>query len=133
MVIRAASVTPAVTAILRQLEGLGQTTPTLALNVDDRVILVPQRDIIALEVSGTEMTVHAVAQQYAVRGQLKRTMAKLNPGDFVQVSKQAAVNLNHLASLEVSFSGNMMARLTHDTRILVSRKYLPALKAQLGM
>lgn len=133
VVIHATALTPEVMAIIHQLETIDQTTQTLALTVEDRVILVQPRDIIAFEVSGTKMTVYTVAQSYSIKGQLNRTLDKLNAADFVQVSKNAVLNLNHLEYLEASFSGNMMARLTNNTRILVSRKYLPALKTKLGM
>ena len=60
-------------------------------------------------------------------------LAKLNQTDFIQVSKGAVLNLNHLKTLEAAFSGNMTARLTNDIKVTISRKYLPELKKQLGM
>ena len=118
---------------MHQLEAIGKTTPTLALMVDDRVGLVPPREIIMFDVSGVEITMQTTKKIYHVRGQLKRTLAKLNVNDFVQVSKNAVLNLNYLETLEASFSGNMMAHLSNGLKVMVSRKYLPALKTKLGM
>lgn len=119
--------------MMQQLDALQQPTQTLALTVDDRVILVPQHDIISLEVTGTQMTVQTTTTTYAVHGQLKQALAKLSSSEFSQVSKNTVINLNHLTSLEPAFSGNMTARLTNNVKVVISRKYLPALKQQLGM
>nr|WP_235995259.1 LytTR family DNA-binding domain-containing protein [Secundilactobacillus yichangensis] len=53
-----------------------------------------------------------------------------NP-NFVQVSKHAALNLDHLLSLADSFSGSMSARLTNGTKTEVSRKYVKELMRRL--
>ena len=50
-----------------------------------------------------------------------------NP-DFVQVSKHALININHLKALENSFSGNMLAILTGKIKADVSRRYLSELE-----
>ncbi|YAB14787.1 LytTR family DNA-binding domain-containing protein [Lactiplantibacillus plantarum] len=53
--------------------------------------------------------------------------------DFVQVSKHAVLNLNHLITLSDSFSGNMTARLTNQVKTEVSRKYVKSLMTSLGV
>jgi DNA-binding LytR/AlgR family response regulator len=58
---------------------------------------------------------------------------RLASPDFVQVSKHAIVNLNHLLSLEDSFSGSMTAKLSEHTKTSVSRKYVQLLAQRLGL
>jgi len=58
---------------------------------------------------------------------------RLGAGSFVRVSKNCILNLKKVASLKPEFGGRMEAKLAHGERLTVSRQYLPALKAKLGM
>ena len=118
---------------MHKLEEVVKTNDTLPLNIDDHIVLLPQKDIIMFEVSGTTMTIHTNGGVYQLKAQLKRTLTKLSDTNFVQISKNTVINLHYLDMLETSFSGNMMAKLTDSNRALVSRKYLPELKKHLGM
>ncbi|WP_125762408.1 LytTR family DNA-binding domain-containing protein [Companilactobacillus hulinensis] len=89
--------------------------------------------IIAIEVFENELTIYTHEKIYRLRGQLKKMTERINDGNFVQISKNTVINLNHLDSLETAFSGNMTAFLTDDLKFSVSRKYLTELKGQLGM
>lgn len=133
IVVRSGEITPAVLTIMNQLETLEKPIQTLALPADDRVVMVAQADIILLEINKTDITIHTINHLFHITGQLKRMITKLNQTDFIQVSKGAVLNLNHLKTLEAAFSGNMTARLTNDIKVTISRKYLPELKKQLGM
>ncbi|WP_331282462.1 LytTR family DNA-binding domain-containing protein [Lactobacillus delbrueckii] len=53
--------------------------------------------------------------------------------DFMQISKQAVVNLTCLESVEASFNGTMFLRLEHGLSDYISRKYLTAFKQYLGL
>ena len=86
-----------------------------------------------MEVYQNELTVYTQEATYLVKGQLNKMLERLDGRDFVQVSKSALLNINHLHTLEMGFSGNMVALLTHKIKLGVSRKYLPALKQALGM
>ncbi len=54
-------------------------------------------------------------------------VSRINRQNFVQISKHAIINIDHLLSLSDSFSGNMTARLTNNIKSSVSRKYAPLL------
>ena len=101
----------------------------LPLLVDDKTIMVASQDLIAMEVYQN----YTQEATYLVKGQLNKMLERLDGRDFVQVSKSALLNINHLHTLEMGFSGNMVALMTHKIKLGVSRKYLPALKQALGM
>ena len=103
----------------------------LPLLVDDKTIMVASQDL--MEVYQNELTVYTQEATYLVKGQLNKMLERLDGRDFVQVSKSALLNINHLHTLEMGFSGNMVALMTHKIKLGVSRKYLPALKQALGM
>ena len=107
--------------ILEENQNASSGLTRLPLLVDDKTIMVASQDLIAMEVYQNELTVYTQQATYLVGR------------DFVQVSKSALLNINHLHTLEMGFSGNMVALMTHKIKLGVSRKYLPALKQALGM
>lgn len=131
--VKAANFSDEVQELMRKLEELNAKFSAVPLSVDDRVVMVQIDQIIAIEVLDNELTVYTHERNYQLRGQLKKMAERINDGNFVQISKNTVINLNHLDSLEAAFSGNMTAFLTDDLKFSVSRKYLSDLKKQLGM
>ncbi len=131
--VQAAHLSPTVIELTQALEARQQSVDVYPITVDERVVLVPTAEIIALEVYGNDVTLYTVEATYQIRGVLKKILSKLSQQDFIQVAKGAAINLNHLQSLEAAFSGSMTAFLTNQLKMSVSRKYLPELRQQLGM
>lgn len=119
--------------LMKTIDNLDNHTDVVPLAVDDRVIMIQLDEIIAIEVYKNELTVYTQVKAYKLRGKLKEMYQRLNNGDFIQISKSAVINLNHLSSLEASFSGNMLAFMDNDEKLTVSRKYLTQLKESLGM
>lgn len=131
--VKAANFSDEVQELMRKLEELNAKFSAVPLSVDDRVVMVQIDQIIAIEVLDNELTIYTHEKNYQLRGQLKKMAERINDGNFVQISKNTVINLNHLDSLEAAFSGNMTAFLTDDLKFSVSRKYLSDLKKQLGM
>lgn len=119
--------------LMKTIDNLDNHTDVVPLAVDDRVVMIQLDEIIAIEVYKNELTVYTQVKAYKLRGKLKEMYQRLNNGDFIKISKSAVINLNHLSSLEASFSGNMLAFMDNDEKLTVSRKYLTQLKESLGM
>ena len=68
---------------------------------------------------------------------MKETLTKLSASHqsskFLQISRHAVMNIDHLESLSDSFSGNMMAKMTGGVKSSVSRKYVKSLMDYLGV
>jgi len=118
--------------LINTIENLDNHFDVVPLAVDDKVLMVATNSIISFEVYDNELTIYTAEQNYQLRGTLKTMLQRLN-SNFIQVSKNSVINLNHLESLEAAFSGNMTAFLTNKLKITVSRKYLSDLKNSLGM
>ena len=131
--VQAAHLSAAVIELIQGLEAQQQAVDVYPITVNERVVLIPIADIVALEVYGNQVTLYTIETTYQIRGVLKKILSRLKQQDFIQVAKGAAINLNHLQSLETAFSGNMTAFLTNQLKLQVSRKYLPQLRQQLGM
>lgn len=122
-----------VTNLLNKLTKLSSRQSVLPISVNEKVIMVPIKHIIAVEVYGDHLSIYVPNKDYQIRGQLKTLLDKLEPHGFIRVSRSAVVNLDHLMVLEPAFSGNMTARMSDDHKFSVSRKYLPDLKRKLGL
>ena len=132
VIVEAASPTPAVSALMRSVEAIGQTaSATIPIETANRLEIVRKSAIVTIAVLGEDLLVRTKSQTLATRNRLVKLMAKLPARDFVQISRQAVINLRHLESLEASYSGNMTARLSGDIRETVSRRYVPALREAL--
>ena len=98
-----------------------------------RTELLRVSDLILVDVDGTSLILETTKGRLITTERLYKFRERLSNPDFVQVSKHALININHLKSLENSFSGNMLAMLTNDVTTNVSRRYLSALEKALGL
>lgn len=131
--LRANSLSGDVLKLLQQLENWNTQLDMIPITIEDRTVMVQTSEILAIEVYGSELTIHTMGKDYTSKGQLKSILERLNNNDFIQVAKSTVINVNHLDSLEAAFSGNMTAMMTNQLKISVSRKYLPELRRQLRM
>lgn len=99
----------------------------------DRIEMLRVADLILVEVEGTSLVLETLRGRFIITERLYRFQERLNNPDFVQVSKQSLININHLDYLEDAFSGTMTAFLTKTLKTNVSRKYLKDLAARLGL
>ncbi|MGT2926474.1 LytTR family DNA-binding domain-containing protein [Streptococcus cuniculipharyngis] len=121
-----------VAALVAYLETFGQLDK-LAIKVDDRIILLAQADVILVEVVADRLVVEPTSQRFELKDRLYRFKERLNVADFVQISRQTIININHLKSLEASFSGNLLAHLSKGLKTSVSRRYVKNLERTLGI
>lgn len=111
----------------------GMKSEVLAIKHEDNIYLIKLTEIIAIEVDGDYLDIMTVQGSFRSRERLYKIKEKLPATNYVQVSKQSIINLDHLLKMEASFSGNMLAILTHKTKIIISRRYLKDLERQLGL
>lgn len=131
--VQSKSLSSDVQKLVTTLENFDNHFDVMPLAIDEKVVMVQTNDIIAITILDGELTVYTSQQEFHLRGKLKAMLQRLDVNDFIQISKSAVINLNHLHSLEASFSGNMTAFLDEKLKLTVSRKYLLELKESLGM
>ncbi|HAT54796.1 MAG TPA: LytTR family transcriptional regulator [Lactobacillus sp.] len=105
----------------------------LTANEDDRISVIPEQTVVALEVYGDTLEIVTVEHTYTTHQRLYRVLDQLQNQDFVQISRGVAINLTYLKALESGFSGNMTAIMTTGQKENVSRKYLVDVKHHLGL
>lgn len=110
-----------------------EKTEVLPVKTAMRTELLRVSDLILIDVDGSSLILETRHRRLVTNDRLYKFRARLNNPDFVQVSKHAVLNINHLKALESSFSGNMLALLTNDIKTDVSRRYLSDLEKALGL
>lgn len=104
----------------------------LPVKTSDRIVTIKYDDLIKIEVQATNLTFFTTDEVVETTGRLYQVLDRLN-GDFIQVSRHAAININYLESIEEGFAGSMVAILTNNLKADVSRRYLPSLERELGL
>ncbi|OZV24314.1 LytTR family DNA-binding domain-containing protein [Streptococcus sobrinus] len=110
----------------------GEVT-VLPIKTSDRFEMLKVDDLIYADVEGDSLILETSKGRILTNDRLYKFSQRLNNPDFVQVSKHALLNINHLEALEASFSGNMLAILTGKRKLDVSRRYLVNLEKRLGL
>ncbi|MCU9533122.1 LytTR family DNA-binding domain-containing protein [Streptococcus sp. CSL10205-OR2] len=134
IIIKKASYDKEVADLLHYLELFSEITPNvIPVKTEDRIVLLKVEDLILVDVDGTQLILETMTGTLRTNDRLYKFKERLKNPNFVQVSKQSLININHLNYLEASFSGNMTARLDKNIRTIVSRRYLKELEARLGL
>lgn len=105
----------------------------LIVKVDGEIVIIPFADLLALDLDGDYINIITITQTWSVRGRLYQMKEKLADREFVQISRQSLININHLKRMEASFSGNMLAILSSGLTLSVSRRYVKNLEKKLGL
>lgn len=109
------------------------TNEVLPIKHNDQLRMIKVDDIILAEITGTQLTLYTLVGNFEIREALNQFKRRLGRPYFIQVSKQAVLNINHLLSLSDSFSGSMTAKLVAGNKTSVSRKYVKDLMVYLGL
>ncbi|WP_143463084.1 LytTR family DNA-binding domain-containing protein [Levilactobacillus enshiensis] len=134
VVVQAAENSATVAAILAYLDKYqAPHTGIIPVKTPDRLVMVKTAAIILADVQHETLLLYTTTETVTTHETLRHLLQRLGDDNFVQVSKHGALNLDHLQSLEDSFSGNMTAILTNKVKTAVSRKYVKALMTQLGL
>jgi len=105
----------------------------IPVKTPDRLVMVKTAAIILADIQQDTLLLYTTTGTITTHETLRHLVQRLGGKTFVQVSKHGVLNLDHLESLEDSFSGNMTAILTDHVKTAVSRKYVKQLMHQLGL
>ncbi|WEV67108.1 LytTR family DNA-binding domain-containing protein [Bifidobacterium sp. ESL0769] len=118
-------------------------TSTIVVNTEESLELIPIASIIAVEVHDDMLLLRLIQNKaatqnprapsntIATRDTLAHFLRRL-PNEFVRISRQSVININHLRSLKLSYSGNMIASLDAEIDETVGRRYVADLRKIIG-
>lgn len=134
VLVRSQKMTPDLQSLIDYLSIYEAEAPAiLPIKTNDRIEMLKVEDLVFVDVDGNSLILETLKGRYLINDRLYKFKQRLNNPDFVQISKHALLNINHLEALEASFSGNMMAILIGKRKLDVSRRYLVNLEKRLGL
>ena len=134
VLVKARALNQPVQALMTYIDQFETEQPTiLPVRTAAQLMMVKIVDIILADVQRGQLLIYTRTGVVTSKESLVHFRQRLSNSDFVQVSKHAVLNLNHLLTLSDSFSGNMTAKLTNQVKTEVSRKYVKSLMTSLGI
>lgn len=106
--------------------------PIIGQKEENSFAVIRPEEIYLARVEGGKTFIYTEKEKYLCRKRLYEALEQLG-GGFMQISKQSAVNLTEIKSVEAGFGGALLLRLKNGASDYVSRKYLPGLKKYLGL
>ena len=98
---------------------------------DGKRFEVPVVDLFYAESVDDRLFLYTAADSYEIRMKLYELEDLLKNKSFFRVSKSMIVNLMKITSVRPALNGRFSAILKNGEEIIISRKYVPALKAVL--
>ena len=105
----------------------GRLTGTM----EDRQFEVPLPDVCYIEAVDNKVFLYTVKQVYETKQKLYELEELLKDKSFLRVSKALLLNLMKVDSIKPALNGRFTAVLQSGEEIIISRKYVPALRAAL--
>lgn len=134
ILIQAAQLTDQARELMDYLEQFSTVNQVvIPIRTDDQLVMVKIEEIIMADIDKNVLTIYTVDGLYMTKETLINFQNRVNRRNFLQISRHAIINIDHLESLSDSFSGNMMAKLTRGIKSSVSRKYVKSLMDYLGL
>ena len=97
----------------------------------DRMYCIPLSDVYYAEAVDNRLYIYTEKNVYELKMKLYAFEENYCSGEFFRCSRTAVVNLMRVSYLRPGLNGRLSARLTNGEDIIISRKYVNALKARL--
>jgi len=98
---------------------------------EGRQFEVPVPDVCYIEAVDNKVFLYTLKQVYETRQKLYELEDMLKEKYFLRVSKSLLLNLMKVHSIKPALNGRFMAVLPNGEELIISRKYVPELKAAL--
>lgn len=98
---------------------------------EDRQFEVPVPDVCYIEAVDNKVFLYTPKQVYETRQKLYELEELLKEKYFLRVSKSLLLNLMKVRSIKPALNGRFLAVLQSGEELIISRKYVPELKAAL--
>ena len=98
---------------------------------DDRQYQIPVVDIFYIESVDDRTFIYLEQDCYESRKKLYEFEAVLASRRFARISKAVILNLIKIVSISPALNGRFLCKLTNGEEVIISRKYVPAIKEKL--
>lgn len=123
---------PRVAGIVRQLQMVdGKLSGYIPGTINRRMVFLA--DVTWVQTNGSMALIHLVTgETLESSSRLNELEDELSDTEFVRISRQELVNLDHVTGISPAGSGRMLLSLG-EKKLVVSRKYAPEFKRRIGI
>lgn len=105
----------------------------LPIEVDERIYVLNQKDIIALSVEAGKTTLHTTEQDFVTSEPMNNFAKRLDSHQFIRIHRATIINKAHIQTIEHWFNYTYQVTLTHQLKVQVSRSYMKSFKQAIGL
>ena len=105
----------------------------LPIEVDERIYVLNQKEIIALSVNNGKTTLHTLNRDYETTEPLNNYAKRLDDTQFLRIHRSTIINQAHIQTIEHWFNYTYQVTLTGNLKVQVSRSYMKPFKAAIGL
>nr|WP_018165312.1 LytTR family transcriptional regulator DNA-binding domain-containing protein [Streptococcus henryi] len=106
---------------------------TYPISQDDRIYMVPAKEIITIEAQQGLLLIHTVKKNYETHGSLSDWLEKLPRDNFRRVHRSYLINLDKVTVVEPWFNQTLSLTLAGGIKVPVSRANVNQVKKDLGI
>jgi len=131
IIIQAPEMTDEVTDLLKKLKEDKPTT--LSGKKSQKIYVIDLKDIILIYAQNNRVLVSTMTDTYEIKQKLYEVEDIVSGSTFVRISKSAIVNIKGIKNIEVSFNGSLVVKCLNGEEEIISRRFVPAVKAFIGL
>lgn len=117
-----------------QQEPESQRQPSvLPIELNDRIYVLNQHDIIAITTNAGKTTLYTIDQTYETNETLNNYTKRLDTDAFIKIHRATVINQAHIKTIEHWFNYTYQVTLTNNLKFQVSRSYMKPFKEAIGL
>ena len=119
--------------LLKLIYGLRSAQEKLTLTKSDKLFQVQPSQVYYFEAVDNRVFAYLEKEVCETKLKLYELEKRLEGTDFFRASKSTIINLAKVKNISPAFNGRFEACMKNEEKLIVSRQYVPILKAKLGL
>lgn len=119
--------------LLKLIYGLRSAQEKLTLTKGDKLFQVQPSQVYYFEAVDNRVFAYLEKEVCETKLKLYELEKRLEGTDFFRASKSTIINLAKVKNISPAFNGRLEACMKNEEKLIVSRQYVPILKAKLGL
>lgn len=119
--------------MLKMIYALKEGQEKLTVLREGKFVQLPPKEIYYFEAVDNKVFVYLEKDVYECRFKLYELERRFMETDFFRATKSTIINLSKVKSFSPAFNGRFELLMKNGEKLIVSRQYVPDLKAKLGL
>lgn len=119
--------------LLKLIYGIRAGQEKLTVTMDDKLFQVQPSQVYYFEAVDNRVFAYLEKEVCETKLKLYELEKRLEGTDFFRASKSTIINLAKVKNISPAFNGRFEACMKNEEKLIVSRQYVPILKAKLGL